>query len=249
MLRFSNVRVNVALLGAIACFLISAANCSLSDDLSGKGVAAIENGKTLYYEKKYKEAEKNLINQAEDGNSEAQYYLAMVYMAQNNFSGAISWFEKSGNGGNHHAFFQIGKMHDNGLGVPKNPLNALDWYRKSRMVEAKKCFDNKIAVYEKVGSEVPKKTTMLAMVERLKELAQKGDPEAQFKLAQQLDYGIFVPRDLESAISWYSKAAQNAQEDAQFILGYFYCRGVGVEKNKKTANEWLLKSGRSLFCD
>ncbi len=249
MLRLSNVRVTVVLVWMVAYFVISVPNYSISDGFSGKGTAAIEKGKTFYYEKKFKEAEKNLILQAEDGNIEAQYYLALVYMAQKDFSRAIIWFEKSGKGGNHHAYFQIGTMHDNGLGVPKNPLNALDWYRKSRLAEAKKRSDYENEVYEMVDSERLKKTTMLAMVERLKGLAQKGDPEAQFKFAQQLDFGVFVPRDLESAITWYLKAAQNAQEDAQFTLGYFYCRGVGVKKNKKKANEWFLKSGRPVFCD
>jgi hypothetical protein len=249
MFRRSNVRVTVALLGAIACFVISVPNYSLSDDYSDKGTVAIEKGKTFYYERKFKEAKKNLILQAEDGNIEAQYYLALVYMAQKDFSRAIIWFEKSGNGGNHSAYFQIGVMYDNGLGVPKNPLNAKDWYRKSRLAEAKNRSEYENEVYEMVDSERLKKTTMLAMVEKLKGRAQNGDPDAQFKFAQQLDFGMFVPRDLESAITWYLKAAQNAQEDAQFTLGYFYCRGVGVKQNKKIANEWLLKSGRPVRCD
>ena len=44
------------------------------------------------------------------------------------------------------------------------------------------------------------------------------------------------------AISWYTKAAQQGQLDAQYRLGLLYQNGNGTEKDLETAAKWLLMS-------
>jgi len=78
--------------------------------------------------------------------------------------------------------------------------------------------------------------------------AESGNAEIQFQLARIYDDGKLVPRDFDKALHWYKKAAMNNYEEAQFTLGYFYCRGIGVTKDKKIANEWLIKSKRQVRC-
>jgi uncharacterized protein len=88
-------------------------------------------------------------------------------------------------------------------------------------------------------------------IEILKDLisqAENGNAEIQFQLARVYDDGKLVPRDFDKALHWYKKAAMNEYEEAQFTLGYFYCRGIGVKKNEAIANEWLIKSKRSDRC-
>lgn len=50
-------------------------------------------------------------------------------------------------------------------------------------------------------------------------LAQKGQPWAQNYLAWMLENGQGVARDLNVAIDWYKKAAEQNDKDAQFNLG------------------------------
>lgn len=52
-----------------------------------------------------------------------------------------------------------------------------------------------------------------------KPLAEQGDPDAQFNLAQAYKLGRGVPADLKLAESWYEKAARQEHEEAQANLG------------------------------
>jgi TPR repeat protein len=44
--------------------------------------------------------------------------------------------------------------------------------------------------------------------------------------------------NLETAISWYRKAAENGNSDAQIKMGYAYLTGRGVEKDYQKAMQW-----------
>jgi len=55
--------------------------------------------------------------------------------------------------------------------------------------------------------------------EELIEIAEAGDAEAQFKLAQVLNYGLGTAIDEAAAIAWYRRAADQQFERAQFTLG------------------------------
>lgn len=51
-----------------------------------------------------------------------------------------------------------------------------------------------------------------------------------------------VPRNYEKAAEWWSKAAKQGHEDAQWRLGFLYYFGDGVPKNYERAVEWWLKA-------
>jgi TPR repeat protein len=208
----------------------------------------LEKGKNHLYNQKYDQAKKILTPLANDNDREAQYYLAQVYRAQKQFDKAFTWFKKSGDNGNSQAYFQMGLMHDNGEGVEMNPLNAMDWYRKAKLSEINSLSDKQAKFYDDNQNGTLKQVTANTMLEKQKQVAENGDVEAQYIVAQRLDFGIFVPRNFAEAIKWYQRAAENGHKESQFQLGYFFCRGVGVEQNKKLANEWLIKSGRKPYC-
>ena len=45
------------------------------------------------------------------------------------------------------------------------------------------------------------------------EFAKQGDAESQFRLAQCYDMGVFVARDAEEAVAWYTKAAEQGHAE------------------------------------
>jgi hypothetical protein len=47
--------------------------------------------------------------------------------------------------------------------------------------------------------------------------------------------GVGVDKDETKAVSWYTIAAQQGSENAQFNLGWCYHNGIGVEKDEKEA--------------
>jgi TPR repeat protein len=186
---------------------------------------------------------------ASEGNPDAHYYLGLIFSdRQSKYFDAkkgISHISSAIELGHSQAMFHMGMMYDNGIGVQRNALVANDWYLKSRKAESpgKRTF----TFYKDKGDGLVE----VQYSEILKDLisqAENGDAEIQFQLARVYDDGKLVPRDFDKALHWYKKSAMNEYEEAQFTMGYFYCRGIGVKKNEAIANEWLIKSKRSDGC-
>ncbi len=76
-------------------------------------------------------------------------------------------------------------------------------------------------------------------------LAKRGDPGAQFYVADAYEEGRGVRRDLGKAFEWYSLAAKNKHNGAQFKLAEFYENGWGVKINKEKAQLWYKKAERN----
>ncbi len=77
----------------------------------------------------------------------------------------------------------------------------------------------------------------------IRSLAEKGDPEAQYKLGEFYDWGDYVTFNQDEAIKWYLKAADQGYETAQTIIADRYMLGTrGLSKNYNEAVKWYLKS-------
>ena len=50
--------------------------------------------------------------------------------------------------------------------------------------------------------------------------------------------GEGVPQDYETAVKWYTRAAEQEHIDAQFRLGAMYWSGIGVLQDYKAALKW-----------
>jgi len=69
--------------------------------------------------------------------------------------------------------------------------------------------------------------------------AERGDPEAEYKIGLAYDVGIGAPQDLAQAAAWYTSAAEQGQAAAQFSLGLMYANGRGVPQDLVRAHMWL----------
>lgn len=80
-------------------------------------------------------------------------------------------------------------------------------------------------------------------IESIKEMAAKGDADAQNKIGFCYHHGIAgFPVDYEAAVRWYLKAAEQGLAKSQSNLAYCYLYGVGVEQDSKKAVEWYTKA-------
>jgi TPR repeat protein len=73
-------------------------------------------------------------------------------------------------------------------------------------------------------------------------LAEKGDAEAQFNLADMFYGGDGVQRDYARAATWYKRAAEQGHLDAQFNMACLYLRGEGVSQSFVDAAKWYLRA-------
>ena len=75
-------------------------------------------------------------------------------------------------------------------------------------------------------------------VKEWRPLAEKGDADAQFNMAQAYKLGRGVPADMRIAQSWYEKAAAPGHEQAQANLGLILFQSG----NRSAAMPWIVKA-------
>ena len=103
------------------------------------------------------------------------------------------------------------------------------------------------------------------LIESLGELhaAEEGDMDLQYKMGYLYQFGIAFQKDVAEAVNWYLRAAEQGQEDAQFMLdealeelkaeeicdmdlqcriGDLYQRGVTLRKDAGEAAIWYRKA-------
>jgi cell division septation protein DedD len=72
-------------------------------------------------------------------------------------------------------------------------------------------------------------------------LAERGDPDAEFNMAQAYKLGRGVPADMGLAMAWYEKAAQQNHAGAQALLGLILFQSGEVGR----AVPWLSKASEA----
>lgn len=72
---------------------------------------------------------------------------------------------------------------------------------------------------------------------KIRELAEKGDKEAQFRLGLKYEKGEDLPKNDNEAVKWYEKASNQGNLDARHNLAMKYRDGEGVNKDLKKAFE------------
>ena len=71
------------------------------------------------------------------------------------------------------------------------------------------------------------------------ELAERGDREAMFYVAECYSDGISISRNLRAAFVWYERAGNHGMIDAMYEVARCYCEGVGVCQDLESAKQWL----------
>lgn len=79
--------------------------------------------------------------------------------------------------------------------------------------------------------------------------AERGDSDAQYKLASMYADGRSVPRDDAQAVFWWRKAAEQGHAAAQSKLAEMYFRGLGVAQDDSMAALWVRKAAEQGHAD
>lgn len=207
-----------------------------------------EEAKSSYYSGDLKKSLSIFNKISKTGDAESQYYLGLIYLTEDvpwkDIPKAISYLRSSSDQNNAEAMWKLGDLYDNGLGVKKDLLIALDWYRKSKRSVTLK---SNIQFQKNLnGKTMPQST--LDLVSDITKSALDNKVEAQFKLANIYYDGQLVEPDDKQAFGWYFEAAKNSHSYSMLMTGYMYCRGIGVEKDINKANKWLEKTTNEAYC-
>ena len=75
----------------------------------------------------------------------------------------------------------------------------------------------------------------------LSQLAEKGVPEAQHRMAVMYQNGLGIHRNETAAALWMKLSADQGYELAWHGMGFMYMEGEGVEQNAEEAIKWFTK--------
>jgi TPR repeat protein len=84
-------------------------------------------------------------------------------------------------------------------------------------------------------------------IEALKQLAGRGNADAQFEMGIRYLGGEALPKDPKLAAEWLQKAADQQHLGAMNAMGTLSEEGVGVAKDEKKAIEWYQKAAKFGF--
>ncbi|MDI9849191.1 hypothetical protein QM467_14115 [Rhodoblastus sp. 17X3] len=76
----------------------------------------------------------------------------------------------------------------------------------------------------------------------IKDMAEKGDPAAQFDYGARLAEGRGVNQDKGAAVGWFERAAAQGLPQAQYRLGAIYEKGVGAPRDPAKARDYYEKA-------
>lgn len=75
-------------------------------------------------------------------------------------------------------------------------------------------------------------------LEKLKPLAEQGDPRSQYAIGWMYRNGEGVDQDYKTTAKWYRLAAEQGHAEAQNSLGLMYQFGEGVATDNQIAVKW-----------
>ncbi len=94
----------------------------------------------------------------------------------------------------------------------------------------------------KEGYEALSKKDYVTAANEYRPLAERGDPEAQYRIGRMYEFGNGYPQDKAQGIAWIRKAAAQGHADAEQELGVIYATGDGVKQDNVQAVAWFRKA-------
>lgn len=137
----------------------------------------------------------------------------------------------------------IGRLHNKGLGVPKNRSLAVEWLQKGGDAGDYTAFIDLGTLYAEGGDGTKPDGERAALM--YKKAASAGDAGGWQGLGWMYLNGMGVAKDATVAYGWYMKAAQAGYPAAQVMVGRMNLSGRGVAKNVKDGAAWLRRGAEA----
>ncbi|QXB28232.1 sel1 repeat family protein [Aeromonas sp. FDAARGOS 1405] len=181
-----------------------------------------------------------LSQAAKQGDGRAQYELARRLATQPDYPNAMHWMQQAAEQSGPlaadqqiraNAAWQVGDWYQAGLGEPKNPALATQWWQRSARL------GNTHASY-RLGvmcQEQHQGKLVSECLDWFEQAAKRDHADAQLVLARW--YSTQPGADTD-AVKWLERSAELGNRDAQYLLGERYAQGKGVAKRPDLAQRW-----------
>lgn len=200
-------------------------------------------GNQAYQEKDYAKALEILKPLAEQGDSDAQVTLGLMYDyghgVDRDPASAIKWYTRAAEQGVPVVQHDLGVKYFQGKGVVQDYQQAAKWWEQAANAGlADSQFNLGLMYYRGLG--IGKNYSQA--FDLFRRAADQNHGNAQYSLALMYAFGHGVDKDYARALKLFQAAADQGVAQAQYNLGVFYENGYGVAKNLPTARQWYEKA-------
>ncbi|USP08333.1 sel1 repeat family protein [Aeromonas dhakensis] len=181
-----------------------------------------------------------LSQAAKQGDGRAQYELAKRLAKQPDYPNAMHWMQQAAQQSGPlaadqkiraNAAWQVGDWYQAGLGEPKDPALATQWWQRSaRLGNTQASYRLGLMCQEQHQGKL-----VSECLDWFEQAAKQDHAEAQLVLARWYSQ---QPGADTNAIKWLEQAAELGNRDAQYLLGERYAQGKGVVKRPDLAQRW-----------
>ncbi|WP_265432968.1 tetratricopeptide repeat protein [Aeromonas salmonicida] len=181
-----------------------------------------------------------LSQAAKQGDGRAQYELAKRLAKQPDYPNAMHWMQQAAQQSGPlaadqkiraNAAWQVGNWYQAGLGEPKDPALATQWWQRSaRLGNTQASYRLGLMCQEQHQGKL-----VSECLDWFEQAAKQDHAEAQLVLARWYSQ---QPGADTNAIKWLEQAAELGNRDAQYLLGERYAQGKGVVKRPDLAQRW-----------
>jgi TPR repeat protein len=202
-----------------------------------------------------------LTKAADDNYALAARALGMVYKGgvgvPVDMPQALQWFQKAADSGDNYSQSEIGAAYWDGISpYRKDHAEALSWYRKAAVDPTEFFAARMLGIAYQNGDGAPQNAQ--EALQWFQKAANNGDGYSQTNIAFAADPsqsgaarsvgiayrdGIGVPVDIQTALEWFQKGANEGDHYSQTVVGDAYWNGTPPYiKNYATAVSWFLKA-------
>ncbi|MGB0993174.1 MAG: tetratricopeptide repeat protein [Akkermansiaceae bacterium] len=184
-----------------------------------------------------------LIEQAEAGDTEAQFRLYRKYSGAKELEGykekAAKWCIMAAEQGNKEAYASAFVIYDHGTGVKRDGKQALKWLLKTNEIKPKsEIYCRWIAERYERGDGTPKDAK--TAIDWYKKAGELGDNASVLRLGEIYNKGAGVPADPKLAYDYFYQAAAMGLDICTYYLAQAHLDGKVVEKDPLKAYAWVL---------
>ncbi len=201
---------------------------------------------------------------ADQGDAEAENEIGVMYRTgsgvEKSKEEAVAWYREAARQGNGQAMFNLGAAYYNGDGLDVSDVASYAWFTLGKEAGDKNAADavarmdtelpaakigaglRMIAEMYAEGGQIKKNDA--ESIRSYRKASERGDAEAQLKLATMLIEGRGVAKDYAEGRKWCEAAAKQISAAGEACLGYLYRNGFGVDKDPKEATKHFLLATR-----
>lgn len=177
---------------------------------------------------------------ADQGNAEAQFYLAQLYMkgegVPRDDKQAAKWYRFAADQGVALAQYNLGIYYEQGTGVRKDIGEAVRWYRRAAEQDCVEACMNLGICYMNGLGVMRNPAEGGSWFQKVSDL-QKTSPGAYQHI-------MMTPETIETARLCHQRA-ETGDPEAQHSLYWIYKLGMGVSQNDQEAQKWFSRAATS----